>query len=76
MIFPPQPTRLPVYDWSHALMHLLSVRTQIEASLDHFPVGARNAIVVLVRPLEHRYAAGERSAELYEAMMAVRFQEG
>lgn len=68
--------RIPVYAWPKALAHLAEVREQIRALASVSAWGAENCIVIDMRPLEHRYAAGERSAALYEAMMGLTWREG
>lgn len=75
MVKPPAATRLPVFDWHLPVKHLASVREEIEDAAVHISrEGAETALMIDIRPLEHRYVAGERSHALYEAMLAVKFR--
>lgn len=75
MVKPPVSPRLPVFDWQLPLRHFARVREEIEdAALHVSQSGAENALMIDVRPLEHRYAVGERSQALYEAMLATKFK--
>ena len=75
MVKLPTSPRLPVYDWMLPVNHLSRIRKEIEDAARHISQsGAENALMIDVRPLEHRYGAGERTQALYEAMMAVKFR--
>lgn len=68
--------KLLSYDWPKAAAHVTEVRQEIEGLARVSPLGAQNSLLVTVWPLEDRYRKGERSAELYEAMMGLKFREG
>lgn len=75
MVKPPADTRLPVYNWMLPVQHLARVREEIESAMFHLSrEGAENVLMIDVQPLEHRYVAGERSQDLYEAMIRVKFR--
>ena len=68
--------RLPVYEWEIATQHLADVRAEIEAARHDSALGAENTLFVMIRPLEERYRKGERTPELYKAMMTTTFRTG
>ncbi len=58
-------------DWDLAKKHFDAVKSEYEALINTPGVNVQFALAFTFQPLADRYDAGERSAELYEAMMAV-----
>lgn len=58
-------------DWREAVWHFETVRKQYEEFADTPGVNTTIALEHVFRPLAERYAAGERTEELFDAMMSV-----
>lgn len=67
---------MTTYDWPAALAHVDDVKLMLRGYAKVYSLGAENVLMVYVQPLIWRYEAGERSAELYEAMLRLEVKGG
>jgi len=58
-------------EWTNAYLHFDGVRKTYEALVDVPGVNTKAALEIVFKPLAERYENGERSEELYDAMMNV-----